>query len=125
MSQKQANYERLLDSVQKKEDENFERDLKNEILPEIVNFINNEIKTLEHENAGKSLERLRNCYKDIIKEDASNYRKHEILNNMLFYINGWKSRTNKRLEVKSTMHPRYYGKAAYVDKYKLVIYNVK
>jgi hypothetical protein len=121
MSEKQIRYERLLDYVEKKEGENFERDLKNEILPGIVNFINTEIKPLEHENAGKSLERMRDSYKRIIKKDISYLRKHELLNDLLFRINGWVRRTNKKLDIKITMNPKYYGKAAFVDKYELIV----
>jgi hypothetical protein len=123
MSEKQIRYERLLDYVEKKEGENFERDLKNEILPGIVNFINTEIKTLEHENVGKSLEKMRDSYKRIIKKDISYLRKHELLNDLIFHINGWVRRTNKKLSIKVIMNPKYYGKAEYIDKYELIIEN--
>jgi len=123
MSQKQANFERLLDYVQKKEEANFERDLKNDILPGIIKFINEEIKTQDHENVGKSLDKMRSVYKLLMAEDNSTFRKHELVNELIFRANGWVRRTNKRLDIKSTMNPKYFGKAAYVDKYELVMEN--
>lgn len=129
MSSKQARFERFLEAQERKEQANFRRDLRDDIMPTLARVIKEFAEVISHPNwKAKTLPQLRAQYKDLqgyLKGESDHYRAEKALSTVIFHLNSWNRQTGKKLELRREIDPRYHGKAAIVTRFWLEVSRVE
>lgn len=115
---KQTSFERLFLINRNREVKALTKAVPN-MLMTLVDFIQG--LEIAHPNwEQKSLPQLRKLFMEVKNEDDGE-KAFDKLNDMILILNGWHTLTKKRLSVRKTQAPNYYGKLAYFNRFEIEI----
>lgn len=123
-AQKQIKFEQMVLANHEKERRAYHAAIPSH-LAQIVSVINDN-QHVQHENWEKTVDRIRDDFLVLRRQSKRPFEQYDetetraALQDVIMMFNSFAGLTNGRLELRKRNNPRFYGAAAYVEKFELV-----